>query len=74
MKGRIYQIYITKIISFISSEKIDNIREGYLTMLRRYVRQNQEDAEDIINRAIMIISVIPKLAELFRKMNIIENI
>ena len=43
-------------------------------MLKRYVWQDQEDAENIINRAMMVISVIPKLSELFRKMNIIENI
>eukprot|EP00092_Neocalanus_flemingeri_P001388 GFUD01001481.1.p1 GENE.GFUD01001481.1~~GFUD01001481.1.p1 ORF type:complete len:593 (+),score=137.30 GFUD01001481.1:201-1979(+) len=61
-------------IQLIERERIDVIRDGYLTMLRRYVRQSEEDAEDIINKAMMIISFIPKLSELFRKMNIIENI
>ena len=43
-------------------------------MLRRYVWQEREDAEDIINRVMMVISVIPTLAQLFRRMNIIKNV
>ena len=43
-------------------------------MLRRYVWQEVEDAEDIINRVMMVITVIPKLSQLFRRMNIIKNV
>ena len=41
-------------------------------MLGRYVWQDNEDAEDIINKVMMVISVIPKLSQLFRRMNIIK--
>ena len=54
--------------------KIGGIREGYLTMLRRYVRQEQGDTENIINRVMVIISIVPKLSKLFQKMNINETI
>jgi len=60
-------------IQLVDRHKIDSIRESYLTMLKRYVRKDQEHAGDIINRVIMVISVIPKLSELFRQMNTIEN-
>jgi len=42
-------------------------------MFKRYARQGQEDAEDTINKAMLVISIIPKLSELFQKMNIIKN-
>jgi len=67
-------IFSSADIQLIERDTIDNIREGYLTMLRRYVWQEREDAEDIINRVMMVISVIPTLAQLFRRMNIIKNV
>jgi len=60
-------------IQLVERHKIDSIRDSYMTMLRRYVRQDQEHSEDIINRVIMVLSFIPKLSELFKQMNMIEN-
>ena len=65
-------MYLT--IKFILyRDTINNIREEYLTMLRRYVRQKEEDSEDIINRVMVVLSLIPKLSQLFRKMNIVNH-
>ena len=65
-------IYLT--IKFtLYRDTINNIREEYLTMLRRYVRQKEEDSEDIINRVMVVLSLIPKLSQLFRKMNIVNH-
>ena len=54
-------------------DTINNIREEYLTMLRRYVRQKEEDANNIINRVMLVLSLIPKLSQLFKKMNIVNH-
>ena len=35
-------------------DTINNIREEYLTMLWCYVRQKEEDADDIINRVMVV--------------------
>ena len=54
----------------ISREKIEAIRQGYLTMLRRYMRQEHKDAGIIMEQAVMIINIIPRLSDLFRRMGV----
>jgi len=59
-------------IQLIERHTINNIHEEYLTMLGQYVRQREEEAENIIGRLRVVLSIIPKLSQLFIKMNIVR--
>ena len=46
---------------------MDRFKEGYLTMLRRYIMQGEEDGDKQFSEVMKMIHTIKQIADIFRK-------